>query len=140
MFNWKSLLERLKKPSVLASIISEIGAILVILNIQVDVTAVEGFIAAVSAILITLGILSNPTTLTKGYKDDVRTCQNCGVKKRHVLVGNDLLCSDCGTKYIGIEDGKVAEVLEVVEVVQVAEVQQDIEIVQVAEVIKTTQD
>ncbi len=98
------ILARLKKPSVIVSIISEIIAILMIFNVQVDVSAMESTLAAATSIFVTLGILSNPTTLNNGYKDDIRLCKNCGKMKRHVLVGGQLLCEDCGTKFVEVSD------------------------------------
>lgn len=93
---------RLKKPSVLVSIISEIIAIMLIFNVKVDVGVAEGLLAAVSSIFVTLGILSNPMKLGNGYQDDMRICENCGKMKRHVLVGGQLLCEDCGTKFVEV--------------------------------------
>lgn len=96
------IMVRLKKPSVFVSIVSEIIAIMLIFNVKVDVGVAEGLLAAVSSIFVTLGILSNPMKLGKGYQDDMRICENCGKMKRHVLVGGQLLCEDCGTKFVEI--------------------------------------
>ncbi len=99
---FERILVRLKKPSVLVSIISEIIAIMLIFNVKVDVGVAEGLLAAVSSIFVTLGILSNPMKLGNGYQDDIRLCENCGKMKRHVLVGGQLLCEDCGTKFVEV--------------------------------------
>lgn len=95
----KIILQRLKNPSVLISIASQIITILVLLKVNVDVNLVSGIIAAICSILVLLGILSDPNTTNKGFNDIILPCENCGKNSRHVTINNDILCSMCGNKY-----------------------------------------
>lgn len=91
------ILERLKKPSVILSLTSQVVGLLILLDVNIDSEVVTGVATSVTAILVTLGILSNPDTQTAGYGDDIAVCENCGDETQHVLVGDDLVCKNCGT-------------------------------------------
>lgn len=92
------IIERLKKPTVIISLISQIVGILILLDVNIDSEAITGIATSVTAILVTLGILSNPDTVTSGYGDDIAYCEGCEEEKSHVAIGGELYCSDCGTK------------------------------------------
>lgn len=92
----KLLLARLKKPSVLISLTSQVAAILVLLGSTVDVTAVTAIATAVCSLLATLGILSDPTAQNKGFGDDLGYCENCGALAPCVMVAGQLVCRHCG--------------------------------------------
>ncbi len=87
---------RLKNPSVLISIASQIVTILVLFNIHVDYNMITGVIAAISSIFVALGIISNPDTKAKGYGDDIALCPHCNKETQHVMVGGAMICSECG--------------------------------------------
>ena len=70
MIDLKTILKRLKNPSVLISIASEIVVIFMLFNVGIDVNVVSGTLTAISSILVLLGILSNPDTVNKGYGED----------------------------------------------------------------------
>lgn len=99
MTQLKIILERLKNPSVLLSIGSQIVAILVLLKVNVDMNIISGVIAAVCSILVLMGILSDPTTNNKGYHDDILPCESCNKKSKHITIDNNVMCSICGNKY-----------------------------------------
>ncbi|NLD19000.1 MAG: hypothetical protein GX663_01955 [Clostridiales bacterium] len=90
------IFERLKKPSVLISIASQIATILVLFNIHVDMDIVSTVITGLFSILVLLGIISDPTTQTKRYGDDLLECSNCHKLIRHVMVNGKMLCTECG--------------------------------------------
>lgn len=92
----KLLLARLKSPSVLISIVSQVAAILVLLGRVVDVNLVTTVTAAVCSLLVTLGILSDPNTQNKGFGDDLHYCAHCGAVTPHVAVTGTLICRTCG--------------------------------------------
>lgn len=92
------IIERLKKPTVIISLVSQVVGILILLDVNIDSEAITGITTSVTAILVTLGILSNPDTVNTGYGDDLAFCEGCGEEKQHVSIGGELYCSDCGTK------------------------------------------
>ncbi|MEG0570305.1 MAG: hypothetical protein RR497_01530 [Oscillospiraceae bacterium] len=98
MTQFKLILSRLKNPSVILSIVSQVITILVLLKVDVDASIVTGIVAAICSIFVLLGIMSNPSTQKISYADDIYTCENCGEKNAHVLVGDELVCSSCGSK------------------------------------------
>ncbi|MEG1239982.1 MAG: phage holin, partial [Oscillospiraceae bacterium] len=67
MTQLKTMLLRLKSPTVLLSIVSQVVTLLVLFKVQVDMTLVGGAVTAISSILVLLGILSDPTTEKRGY-------------------------------------------------------------------------
>ena len=96
MVQLKLILLRLKNPSVILSIISQVTALLLLFHIKLDESIVIGVATAVCSILTTLGILSNPSSKNKGYGDDIYVCKNCGRKSVHVFVKGQMVCCDCG--------------------------------------------
>ena len=90
------ILKRLKKPSVVISIVSQILAILALLHVSVDVDAVHGITISVCTILALLGIMSNPETKAKGYGDDIQYCNACGKDTNFCEVNGKMVCSECG--------------------------------------------
>lgn len=90
-------LNRLRKPTVLLSIVSQIITIMTLLNISVDADAFTSIAVSVCSVLVTLGIMSNPTTIKKGFGDDIEFCKNCKIKTEHALIGDKLICKGCGT-------------------------------------------
>lgn len=92
------VLNRLKNPSVILSIVSEIVTILVLLNVSVNANLITGIVTSVCSILVLLGILSNPTTKNKGYGDDIIECENCNKCTQHTLINGKMICSECGNE------------------------------------------
>lgn len=97
--NFHDILERLKHPSVVLSIVSQVVAILLLLNVNVDQTIVTGVVTAICSILVFMGIMSNPTTKNKWYGDDTLYCENCQKDSPHIPVGNSMVCTTCGAVY-----------------------------------------
>ncbi|MEG2000204.1 MAG: phage holin [Evtepia sp.] len=94
----KTILERLKNPSVLMSILAQITSLLILFQIHVDMNLVNGVMTAVSSILILLGILSDPNTQKKGYGDDIMTCADCGETGVHYKINGKMTCKNCGNQ------------------------------------------
>lgn len=99
MIKFRDILERLKHPSVVLSIASQMVTILLLLNISIDQTAVTGIVTAVCSILVFMGIMSNPTTKNKWYGDDDLYCENCQKNSPHIPVADSMVCSSCGAIY-----------------------------------------
>ena len=93
----KILMKRILNPTVFTSIISQIVILLTMFNINVDTQQVSIAVTAITTILITLGIMSNPDTKNKTFLDDIVFCKNCNKKSPHVLIKGDMVCKDCGT-------------------------------------------
>ena len=90
------ILNRIKNPSVLISVVSQFVAILMLLNINIDGEMVSGVVTGISSILVLLGILSNPDTETAGFGDDIHFCESCNKEVNHLRVADKLVCKDCG--------------------------------------------
>jgi uncharacterized membrane protein len=95
----KQYAARLRKPSTLLSITSQIVSILLLLGVHLDQTAIMGVAAGVCSLLATLGILSNPDTENKGFGDDILHCSKDGRLEKHVTVNGQQVCQNCGTVY-----------------------------------------
>ena len=96
MAQFKIFLNRLKKPSVILSLISQIIIILSLLNINVDTNQINAVATGIMSILVTMGIMSNPDTKNKTFGDDIRLCENCGNTDIHVDISGELTCTVCG--------------------------------------------
>lgn len=95
MLQIKTFLARLKNPTVILSIVSEIILVLATLNINVDEQSINVVVTGVLAILVTLGIMSNPDTANKTYSDDILFCEQCNKDTVHAKIANDMVCLDC---------------------------------------------
>lgn len=91
----KLFAKRLKNPTVVLSILSQVFMIFSLLNVSVDENMITGVITASLSILVTLGIMSNPDTATKTYGDDFMYCETCNKRTHHVVVGDKILCEEC---------------------------------------------
>ncbi|MEG0873908.1 MAG: phage holin [Clostridiales bacterium] len=98
----KIILSRLKNPSVVISIASQILTVLLLFHVKIgilDMNILTGTITAISSILVLLGITSDPTTKNKGYKDDILICANCQRKTIHRQINDKMVCEKCGTPH-----------------------------------------
>ena len=96
----KIILYRLQKPSTILSLVSQVLSILIILGVHINTAAVTTIAALGCSALVTLGVLSNPDTVNKGYGDDILECSEEGVRTQHVEVNGQMLCKECGAVYI----------------------------------------
>lgn len=87
---------RLKKPSILLSLISQIVTLLYIFKIDIDTELITSVITCITSILIILGIISNPDSKQKSYVDDFAVCCNCNKVTQHVAIGDAMFCKNCG--------------------------------------------
>lgn len=90
------ILARIRKPSVFASLTSQIVTLLMIFKIDVDLTMVTGIVTSITSILVILGIISNPDARNRGYKDDFALCSGCNKNTQHITIGEDSICTKCG--------------------------------------------
>lgn len=97
MHRVKQILKRLRRPSVLFSITSQMITVLVLLKIDVDTTMISGIVTAILSIFVLLGIISDPTTQKNGYSDDWAVCPGCKNLTRHVVANGKRICAECGT-------------------------------------------
>ena len=95
----KIILSRLKNPSVVLSIVSQIITIITIFKIDVNENIVLKVTISICSIFVLLGIMSNPSTKNFGYGDDILNCQNCNEDTMHTIIDNDFVCTKCGHKF-----------------------------------------
>lgn len=96
MVQLRLILKRLRKPSVIASLTSQIITLLILFNVTIDTTLITSIITSITSILVILGVFSNPDTQKKGYRDDVSPCCKCNTNTQHVKIGDDMICVICG--------------------------------------------
>lgn len=97
MLQIKTYLKRLRNPTVVLSIVSQVVILLSVLDIDVDTETLNGLIAGVLSILVTLGIMSNPDSTKKTYGDDIIYCETCKKETIHAKVAGEMVCLDCET-------------------------------------------
>ncbi|MFI3227180.1 MAG: hypothetical protein R3Y09_07170 [Clostridia bacterium] len=97
MVQLQTYLKRLKNPTVVLSIVSEIILVLTMLNINVDEQAVNVVVTGILTILVTLGIMSNPDTVNHTYSDDISYCESCEKDTVHAKIANEMICTNCQT-------------------------------------------
>lgn len=101
---WK-VIKRLRKPSVLLSLLSHVLTLFITMGLQVNEHYIMSIATIACSILVTLGILSNPDTTTKGYGDDYLICSASGRLEPHVPVNGKMVCTNCGAVHdSGVED------------------------------------
>lgn len=96
----QQIIKRLKKPSVLLSLVSQIASLCILFGFNVNENMVMSVTTIVCSVLVTLGIMSNPDTKKNGYGDDVLTCSTSGDKEVHVNVNGQMVCANCGAVYV----------------------------------------
>ena len=96
MLHFKILLNRLKKPSVVLSVTSQIVTILLLFGFNVNESLVLAIVTAACSILVTLGILSNPDTQNKTYGEDLLVCSSTGELAQHTQIGGQMVCNSSG--------------------------------------------
>ena len=87
---------RLKKPSVVLSIVSQVVAILLMLGLKVNESTIMAVATGGCSILATMGILSNPDASKSGYGDDLLICSKSGQLERHGMVNGPMGCGNWG--------------------------------------------
>ena len=100
------ILERLKNPSVILSIVAQIVTLLMLFGVNANLNIIMGVITAGCSILTLLGIVSNPSSQKKWYRDDIYICSNCHKKSVHVMVNGKMICSECGAIYVVLGKNK----------------------------------
>lgn len=96
MVQLQLILKRLRKPSVIASLTSQILTLFILFGVNVDATLITSIVATFTSIFVMLGIFSNPDAQKKGYRDDIMTCTNCNQISQHVKAGDNMVCTNCG--------------------------------------------
>lgn len=93
------ILKRLRKPSVLLSIVSQIVAILLMFGFNINQSNVMTIASLMCTLLVTIGILSNPDAPTKGDSSDMKICSKTGKLEKHVLIKEQWICTECGAAH-----------------------------------------
>jgi uncharacterized membrane protein len=96
---WQMILSRIRKPSVIMSVTSQLISQLLILGVDLDQSTIMTVVAIGCTILASLGILSNPDTQKGGYGDDILTSAGTGKKEPHVLINGQMVCKSSGVVY-----------------------------------------
>lgn len=92
----KIIQHRLKKPSVIVSLVSQIAGIILLISHNENLNTITKIVVLLFSILVTLGILSNPDSQKSGYGDDIKVCPSCDKECNCVLVNGEFICSECG--------------------------------------------
>lgn len=70
--------------------------LIMLFGVEIDTTLATSIITNVTSILVILGILSNPDSKHKDYRDDISLCTKCGGMTQHVQIGENMICNICG--------------------------------------------
>lgn len=92
----KEMLQKLKNPTVLISVLSQIGAILILMGVDLNENMVMSLIGMVVSILATLGIVSKSDTKPPELESACLTCTNTGTQELHVKINGQMTCVKCG--------------------------------------------
>lgn len=76
-YKLKTFLGTLRNPMVITSIISQILIILTLFKVNVDVDMISKIVIAVCSILVSLGIMNNPSKENTNKSIKIR-CSKCG--------------------------------------------------------------
>jgi uncharacterized membrane protein len=101
---WQIILSRIRKPSVIMSVTSQLISLLMILGVHLNQNTIMTVVAIGCTILASLGILSNPDTQKGGYGDDILTSAGTGKKEPHVLINGQMVCKSSGAVYDPAKD------------------------------------
>lgn len=96
MEQMRIILKRLRKPSVIISLLAQAASIVMVLNLSADMDMISGIVLSACSVFVILGILSNPSTRKKGYGDDILLCSGQNRQHEHVEVAGKMVCTECG--------------------------------------------
>ena len=102
---------RIKKPSVVLSLVSNFITLLVTMGFKLDSKYIMSLATIICSILVTLGILSNPDSATKGYGDKYLICSRTGQLEPHEEIGGKMLCQNCGAEYDSTKAAAIMQTL-----------------------------
>lgn len=95
----KLMLGRLRKPSVLLSVVSNVISISLLLGANIDENMIMQVAVIGCSILVMLGVMNNPDTEKSGFGDDLLLCANSGRLEPHVRINGKMVCKKCGAEY-----------------------------------------
>ncbi len=95
----KQILERLKNPTILLSVVSQIVAMLILVGVKIDEQMALTLAGMGVSILGSLGILSKKGIAGYAAKTENLTCSNSGEVEPHVLINGQMVCTKCGAVY-----------------------------------------
>lgn len=98
------IVKRLKNPSVILSIVSQIVTILLMVGIKVNQNVILAIATALCSIFVTLGIISDPDSTKLGYGDDILPCSITGEDQKHVLINGKMVCVKSGAEFVPPSD------------------------------------
>ena len=87
------ILSRLKSPTVVLSIASNIISLSLLLGYKLNESVVMATVTILCSILVTLGIMKNPDV----NMDNMHLCLNCKEKTFHVEAAGNKICTICAT-------------------------------------------
>lgn len=94
----KGFLGRIKNPMVITSIVSQVLIILTIFKVNVDIDMVTKVIVAFCSIMVSLGIMNNPSK--EQIKKTIRIkCSKCGQVSEYIMIEGEVMCDKDGTPY-----------------------------------------
>jgi len=102
---FNSVFTRLKKPSIILTVVSQIGALLILCGVRIDENLLMTATAMICSILCTLGILNS----TAPADETMLVCSESGEPKAHVMIAGQMVCKNCGAVYVAPEDEETDE-------------------------------
>ena len=94
MVQFRLILQRLRKPTIMMSVASQILTILILCGIKIDEAAIMTIATALCALLSTIGILSSADIKKKNKAGDVPDENKV---QQNVLTSGSIVCKNCGT-------------------------------------------
>lgn len=94
----KQILQKLKNPAVLYSVLFQIIAILILMGVKIDEDAAITIAGIVISILASLGVIHMSDTTPNEIETAYLTTSS-GEKNLHVRTGDHMRCVKTGTKY-----------------------------------------
>lgn len=96
----KEILKKLKNPTVLFSVLSQLVALLILLGVKLNEDTAVAVIGIIMSILGTLGIIQKADVDKLKADTVLLPCSNTGLEEPHVLINGKMICTKCGAEYI----------------------------------------
>lgn len=98
-----AVLDRFKNPVVITSIVSQIYILVTVFKGGVSTGAINSLFVAICSILVSLGVLNNPTNVKSIKKVKIK-CSNCGEAKEYLFSNGNLMCDEEGNPFVISEE------------------------------------
>ena len=93
------ILEKIKKPTILLAVVSEVVTILMLFDLKVDQNLVMTAVTSLSSILIMVGIMSDPYKKNDNNEHVLAYCPHCDKTTWHIMVDGKEICRECAYEF-----------------------------------------